>query len=232
MENRREIFLQNINEFIAFSKSTADKDIIKSKYLELVKKYHPDINSETDKSILNEYMIIINNTFEKIMNNRIKDIKHKNTENDTHDFSFYTFCQLLAKIVETGITSETIKDKIFTEHKKLLILEIKKESSYAGEAFELLLTKETVAENEQKIDLFNDGIRYYMYILRSVQSSHKEKYKNMPNIKIANRQTEKVADSYLNEYKKYCKKDDQKDAVEIIMEWLKEINTGYRKGQK
>jgi hypothetical protein len=68
-----------------------------------------------------------------------------------------------------------------------------------------------------------------MHLLRSVPSSTKEKYKKMPDIRIANKQTEKVADSYLNEYKNYFKEDGYKDALEIIIEWLKETNIKYRK---
>jgi hypothetical protein len=222
MENSREKFIQDINEFITFSKNITDKDIIKSKYLELVKKYHPDANGEIDKNILNEYMIIINNTFEKITHGRIKNIKQEGAGNDRHEFRIDTFCQLLEKIMETGINKETVKDKIFTEYKELLILEIMKSSGRAGKAFELLLAEETLAENRRGINLFNEGIRHYMYMLRRVPSSRKEKYKNMPNMEIAGRQSEKVADSYLDEYKKSLKKGSQKDAVETMTEWLKE----------
>jgi hypothetical protein len=229
MEDNRNVFLQNINQFIIFSENITDKNIIKSKYLELVKKYHPDVNNEIDKNILNEYMIIINNTFEKIMNNKIKNITYRNTENNIRGFNFDTFCQLLNKVVEIGINKETVKDKILNEYINLLVLEIEKSSKYTSEAFKKLFSEEMVMEYRKKINLFNSGITYYMHLLRSVPSSTKEKYKGMPDIRIANKQTEKVADSYLNEYKNYCKEDEYKDAIEIIMEWLKEINKKYRK---
>jgi curved DNA-binding protein CbpA len=230
MENHREIFLQNIKELVIFSKNIPnedpDEDVLKSKYLELVKKYHPDVNSETDKDILNEYMIIINNTFEKIMSGRTKSTKHGETKNGGCEFNLDTFCRLLAKITEPGITQN---QKIFAEYKRLLILETGKSSSRACEAFEVLLAEETMAENRQRINMFNGGIRHYMYMLKTVPPSRREKYKNMPNIKIADRQSEKVADSYLNEYKNYCRKDRQKDAIETIIEWLKETKTRYKK---
>jgi curved DNA-binding protein CbpA len=229
MEINREIFLQEINKFIIISRSTLDKEIIKSKYLELVKKYHPDVNNEIDKNILNEYMVIINNSFEKIMNNNSNNVKHKNVKNNIQIFNFDTFLQLLNKIVEIGINKETMNGEIFNEYKDLLLLEIEKSNKYASEAFKLLLAEKTIIENRKKMNLFNNGIAHYMYLLRSVPASAKEKYRDIPNVHIANRQTEKVADSYLNEYKNYCKEDEQKDAIKIIMEWLKEANIKYRK---
>jgi curved DNA-binding protein CbpA len=229
MEDNRETFLQDINQFIIFSKNITDKNIIKSKYLELVKKYHPDVNSDANKNILNEYMAIINNTFEKTENGRAGYIERKDSENDIRSFNFATFCQLLKKVAEIGINKETVKDKIFNEYKSLLILEIEKSNKYASEAFRKLFSEEIAMEYKQKINLFNSGITYYMYLLKSVPPNTKEKYKRMPDIRIANKQAEKVADSYLNEYKKYCKEDEYKDAIEIIMEWLKEINIKYRK---
>ena len=90
MENTSKIFLEEINEFINFAKNTPDKDTVKSKYFELVKKYHPDVNNERDKNILNEYIIIVNNIFEKIIN-KTNDIRHKNTENNAHVHCFLYF---------------------------------------------------------------------------------------------------------------------------------------------
>jgi hypothetical protein len=227
MKDSRNIFLQDINEFIILSRNELDKDIIKVKYLELVKKYHPDVNNKIDKKILNEYMIIINNSYEKLRTR--KNNKYKTTENNVQGFNFNIFLLLLKKIVEIGINKETIKNEIFNEYKKLLLIEIEKSNKNVSEAIKLLFSEETLNKYGQKIDLFSNGIIHYMYLLLKVPASTKEKYKNMPDIKIANKQTEKVADSYLKEYKDYCKEDEEKDAIEILQEWFKETNVKYRK---
>jgi DnaJ-class molecular chaperone len=138
MENSRKVFLHEINEFISSSKKIQDKDIIKQKYLDLVKKYHPDVNNEIDKNILNEYMIIITNSFEDLMNNTTSK-KQENTENnDIGGFNFDLFMLLLGKITGRGINKENIKDKVFIGYKNLLITEIEKSSKYAREEIELL----------------------------------------------------------------------------------------------
>jgi hypothetical protein len=227
MENGRGIFLQEINEFIILSKNILDKNVIKIKYLELVRKYHPDVNNEIDKTILNEYMVIINNSYEKIKKMKT-DNKYMNTENKIQSFNFDTFMLLLKKVGEMGINKETIKDRIFNEYKNLLMMEIEKSSKYVAEAIKLLFSDKVVNEYGQKINLFNNGIVHYMYLLKNVPSSTKEKYKNMPDIKIANKQGERVADSYFNEYKDYCKKEEEKDAIEILKKWFKETNKKYK----
>ena len=227
MEDSRKIFLQEINEFIFLSKNILDKDIIKIRYLDLVKKYHPDVNNIIDKKTLNEYMVIINNSFEKITSR--KNYKNKNKENDSLGFNFDTFMLLLNKITEIGINKENIKNKVFNEYINLLVMEVEKSNKNVSEAIKLLFSEETLNKYGQKINLFNNGIIHYLYLLKNVPSSTKEKYKNMPDIKIANKQGEKVADSYLKEYKDYCKEDGEKDAVEILQEWLKETNVKYRK---
>jgi curved DNA-binding protein CbpA len=227
MENSRETFLRKINDFIVSAKIAPDKNAIKSKYLELVKEYHPDTNKELDKNILNEYMVIINNSFEKIMNGKTGAAGRKNRKSSAREFDFDIFLRLLTGIAEMGITGETAKNRTFAEYKKLMILEIEKSSKYAAGAFELLLSGETIGKNQGKIGSFNSGLVYYMYLLKSDPAGGKEKYENMPNRRIANKQTEKVADSYLAEYKSHCKDDTEKDAVEIVMEWLKETKVKY-----
>jgi len=224
----REIFLQKINEFILFSNKLPDKDAIKSKYLDLVKEYHPDVNNEIDGTILNEYMVIINNIFEKIMNDKIKHSKHKSTGNNIQGFNFTVFCQLLTKITEIGINNETISDGVFCEYKNLLLLEIKKFDKSAEEAFELLLSGELIIGDAYKIKLLNSGIANYVYLLNSVPISTKEKYKRMTDIHITNMQLGKIADNYLLEYKDSCGDEEYKKAVEKVIQWLKEIVKKYK----
>jgi hypothetical protein len=229
MENSRKVFLNEINGFISSSKKIQDKDIIKQKYLDLVKKYHPDVNNEIDKNILNEYMIIINNSYEELMNNTISK-KQENTENnDIGGFNFDLFILLLEKITGRGINKENIKDKVFNGYKNLLLTEIEKSSKYAGKAFNLLFSGKIISKYSEKIDLFNNGITHYMYLLKRIPSSTKEKYKNMPDIRIANKQGQDVADSYLAEYKEYCKKKEEKDAIEVLKKWFKETHEKYCK---
>jgi hypothetical protein len=227
MEDTRKIFLQNVNEFIIFSNNTPDKNTIKSRYLELVKKYHPDVNNDIDKNILNEYMVIINNMFEKTANRKFENYKHKNKANNIFKFNFDTFCQILSKIMEVGIDEETIKNQIFKEYVKLLLLEMEKSNKHVSEAFQIIISEEAIMEYRHKIKLLNDGMANYLHLLKSTPSSTKEKYRKIPDINIANKQTEKIADSYLVEFKNYCKKDIEKDSIDLIMKWFKVINKEY-----
>jgi curved DNA-binding protein CbpA len=63
-------FKEKINNFISFSKSVNDNNSIKSEYLKLVKEFHPDTNKELKKETANEYMIIINYTYEQLIHNK------------------------------------------------------------------------------------------------------------------------------------------------------------------
>jgi len=196
--------------------------------LKLVKKYHPDANNETDKSILNEYMIIINNIFEKTVNGKFENHKRQNKENSIYGFNFKAFCQILSKIIEIGIDEETIKNQIFNEYMELLLLEIEKSNKRVTGAFRTIISEGTIMEYRHKIELLNNGLANYMRLLKNVQSGTKEKYKRMPDINIANKQMEKIADSYLAEFKNYCKRDIEKDSIDLIMNWLKVINKKYK----
>ena len=63
-------FKEKISNFISFSQNTNDNNSIKSEYLKLVKEFHPDINNELNEETANEYMIILNYTYEQLINNR------------------------------------------------------------------------------------------------------------------------------------------------------------------
>ena len=63
-------FKEKINYFIRFSQNVNDKNSVKSEYLKLVKEFHPDTNRELNKGTANEYMIIINYTYEQLVNNK------------------------------------------------------------------------------------------------------------------------------------------------------------------
>ena len=63
-------FKEKISNFIRFSQSVNDNNGIKSEYLKLVKEFHPDINKKLDKETANEYMIIINYTYEQLLNKK------------------------------------------------------------------------------------------------------------------------------------------------------------------
>jgi hypothetical protein len=70
---------------------------------------------------------------------------------------------------------------------------------------------------ETKWHLFDEGLKYYMWVLTSV------------NIHINDNTLEKIGDSYLMEYRNFCKEDKKKESIDIIIEWLKEINEKYKK---
>lgn len=214
MANSKEIFKQDFNNLILSAQNSADVKEAKLKYLELVKKYHPDVNHEIDYSILNEYMVIINNIFDKIKNDEIKIIANKVSENAMQRFSFFNFLQILTKIVELGINKKTIKDKRFKKYVNLLILETEKSSRYASEAFNLIFSEEFIIKNNQRIYLFNKAMKFYSLLLKNFP----------PGFNLFNESQERVAVSYLNEFKNFCKEDGYKDAIEKIMEWLKETN--------
>jgi len=63
-------FKEKIKNFIGFSKSINDNNSIKSEYLKLVKEFHPDTNNNLNNETANEYMIIINYTYEQLINNK------------------------------------------------------------------------------------------------------------------------------------------------------------------
>jgi len=230
MESHREKFLRNINEFIFYSKNIPDGDRIKTEYLDLVKKYHPDINREIDGKILNEYMIIINNTYEMVKNGKAAKPAtpaRKETENNPHVFNFETFYQLLAKISEMGVNKKTARDSIFTEYRNLLLMEIRKDDDYASRAFELLFWEKTLAANAYRTSLFSKGIRHYFYLLRQTPPGSGEE--NIPNPRISGNIGEKVAESYFLEYIGYCNEAELKDAAATVMNWLKGIYLTYGK---
>jgi hypothetical protein len=60
-------FREKINSFIGCSQ---DKNKIRTEYLKLIKEFHPDTNKELDNEIANEYMIIINYTYEQLIHNK------------------------------------------------------------------------------------------------------------------------------------------------------------------
>jgi curved DNA-binding protein CbpA len=208
MEDTKKIFMQEINGFIDLSRNTTDKDTIKIKYLELVKKYHPDVNNEIDKGTLNEYMILINNSYEKAMDRKAsKNSKPETKKNNIGDFSFDIFLLLLIKITQIGIDKDTAKNKIFTGYTNLLITEIEKSSNHVAEAVRLLFSKKVITNYSERIDLFSDGIKQYAHLLAGTPSKEKEE----------------MADGLLTEYKEYCRKQDEKDAIDTLTKWLKEI---------
>jgi hypothetical protein len=50
----------------------------------------------------------------------------------------------------------------------------------------------------------------------------------LTNVNIEANMLEKIGDSYLIEYKEYCKENKQKESIDIIIQWLKEINKKYK----
>ena len=122
MISNREIFLQDVNEFISSSKNTSDEKSEKSKFLKLVKKYHPDINHEIDKGILNEYMTILNSLYEKLQKGKIFKNGDKDLDPKLYQFNFDIFYQLFVKFMELGISIDTLESKLFSEYVNLFAL--------------------------------------------------------------------------------------------------------------
>ena len=224
MENIREIFLREINEFIKYSNDMPDMETLKAKYLELAKKYHPDVNNRIDKNILNEYMVIINNIFEKIMSGKIIRNDRTNIKSN-NDFDFNTFCQLLKKITVMGINKYTVNDRIFTEYVNLLVLEIGKFSKEAGEAFSTVFLERNFLISGYKAKLLTDGLKSYLFLLTSVPPDANGILKNIFNPDISDMLSEKTGDSYLLEFRNSCK---QKNSIDIIINTLKELHEKFR----
>ena len=63
-------FKEKISDFINFSQNANDNNSIKSEYLKLVKEFHPDINNSLNEETANEYMIILNYTYEQLISNK------------------------------------------------------------------------------------------------------------------------------------------------------------------
>ena len=225
MTNSREYFLQDINELIILAKNKNDNKV-KAKYLELVKKYHPDINDKANKNILNEYMIIINNLFEKVQNGKIQGNKQKDSKSNTQEFNIDINYQLLTKIVELSANLVAKNSKSFNEYVNLLIMETRKSNIHVSQACKLLFSKEMTTKYKDKLHLLNNGLSYYLDLWKSSWAEKEEKATT--DFRLYNRKIERTADKYLNEYKNYCDDDEYKDAIEIVMEWLKETNVKIR----
>ena len=205
MNNEREVFLNRMNNFIALSKYSNKKDF-KLNYLELVKEYHPDKNNKIDKNTLNEYMIIINNTYNNLRKNSRK-INVLKKQNDSKYFYIIVFCELLSRIKKICKPNDEIKGPNFVEHKNLIINEISKYDLKVSEAFSLLITQKTI--EEKKFDSFQKGLDIYEKIFRNTYT-YTEYY---------SKKLQETGKNYLENYKNNNTQE-KKAAIEIIIKWF------------
>ena len=218
MKHTDELFRQEIIEFISLPNYAPDKNIIKSKYLELVKKYHPDTNDKMDKNILHEYMTIINTAFEKKQNG--VSMKTQKTSQETvkkdsgQNFDFRKFTSLFARYTSPHFYSCS---EMFQKATQALVWEIKKSDKAVGEAFARLSTKEIMYTTSFR--LYHSGLKYYV---------NRYVYTDAP---VDNSAGEKIGDGFFVEYKDSCKKhgrfEEIKAAVDTVNKWLKAIHGKY-----
>lgn len=56
-------FNEDIKAFVDFLKTNSDSSEARKEYRKLLKKYHPDIAEEKDKSLFNKYILLINKVY-------------------------------------------------------------------------------------------------------------------------------------------------------------------------
>jgi curved DNA-binding protein CbpA len=208
MNNERETFLRKINEFIIFSKNNSPKEL-KSNYLRLVKEYHPDKNNKIDKEILNEYMIIINNTYNEI-ERKTKGIKLKDKTHGQKYFDINTFCQLLETIETIYLIRKERNDIRFDEYRQLFLKKISGYNQQVGKAFSLMLSDETISG--ENFDTFLSGIAGYEKIFNNAYI-YTEYYM---------KKTQKAANNNFDEYGKRSN-EEIKGATASIKKWFNEL---------
>jgi len=222
MMNANEIFAQEINEFASLPDDAFGKVTVKSKYLALVKKYHPDTNDKIDKDILHEYMTAINTTYEKKQNGALavaqtattqRDARKETEDDSSRQFNYVTFAKLLMRYAGT-VPYRVWKKKIeeeFEEITRLLVLEIKKSDEAVGDALGFLSTLEII--NTTQSGQCRGALGYY---------ARKFLYANRPTSIFT---LDRIFDNSLTEYKNSCKKharfEEIAAAVDAVSKWLK-----------
>jgi curved DNA-binding protein CbpA len=96
-------FKERINKFIVSAQNAGGAEI-KSEYIKLVKEFHPDVNRNTENSLANEYMVIINYIYEQLINKKTVELKPADEHGNRKVNGKYCF------INEEGI-KEFISDK-------------------------------------------------------------------------------------------------------------------------
>ncbi|MCL2557393.1 MAG: hypothetical protein FWE09_02845 [Treponema sp.] len=211
-----DIFANEIREFAALPSGDSFRDSVKARYLELVKKYHPDANREIEQDILHEYMVIINGLFERkrLGAQAAKQATEAKAEKDSPIFNFQKFASLFVRYAYDELSA--LEDRAFerAELARLLVREIGKADKAASEAFAFLNTEEVMATTDVEILLEAFG----SYVNRPIF------YKKPMYIYAA----ERMGDSYFRDYKDACKEhashEEIKRSVDAISAWLKATN--------
>ena len=94
-------FKEDFQSFIDLLKTSDDSDQIKKMYRHLLKIYHPDIAPEKDKSLYNDYILLINKAYSagkiKTKETQIESelVQQNQNAQKTYIFSIYKKAYLL-----------------------------------------------------------------------------------------------------------------------------------------
>jgi len=211
MERASEIFAKEISELVSLQDGAAGEGAVRSLYLRLAKKYHPDANGAP-----HEYMSIVNAAYEKkrAAAGPAPAVRGDPREKTARAFDYRKFASLFARCASRRAY---YSNNVFSKNARALVEEIAKSDEAAAAAFGLLLSKEMT--RAPKYELCHKWLGCcalrHRWISRPPSAAARER----------------IADGFLADYLKSCREHPRFQEIEpaalAAREWLKTIAPKY-----